>query len=291
MQDSPQPLALFVGQPHAVAQRTIDRISRHRDTIQATVGRSLGQPVVMERTLPEMIAVDLFLLGGTADSGHKNFAHFFPLESPAALVSRSDFTVVFANVHLERLTRCSLPLLATVSGGKPDIHPIDLLLGSLAWFRAHDLAHFWKTDPGSRAGPAALRPFEEMVLNEALADTLGVLSLADLVEPAALGTAFSAELLRYLSRNHHEFADTTAAALEVGWLAQEIELPWAEPERWCETALPSFAGLARSIVAAQNGSSAALARLRGGLDIGRQFIAHWSGPLASLPTDLEYSFG
>jgi hypothetical protein len=290
-QDSPQPLALFVGQPQAVAQRTIDRVSRHRDAIQVAVGTALDQAVVPEGVLPEMFAVDLYLLGGTADSGHKNFAHFFPLESPAGRVSRTDFTVVFSNVHRERLIRCSLPLLAAVGGSNPEIDPIDLLQASLAWFRAYDLARFWKTDRVGLTGASALRPFEEMVLNEALADTLGVLSLADLVDPATLGTAFSAELLRYLSRNHHEFADTTAAALEVGWLAEETDLAWTEPARWCETALPSFAQLARSILAARDGSPAASARLRGGLDTGRHLISQWSGLLAATPTDLEYSFG
>jgi hypothetical protein len=130
-----------------------------------------------------------------------------------------------------------------------------------------------------------------MVLHEALADTLGLLSLADLEDPAALGTAFAAEMLRYLSRNHHEFADTTAAALEVGWLAREVDLPWAEPRRWLEAALPSFGGLARALLAALEGSPGPLADLRSSLDGGRQLVARWYGPLAAVPTDLEYSFG
>ncbi|MDA8044890.1 MAG: hypothetical protein M0Z30_06590 [Actinomycetota bacterium] len=291
MQESPQPLALLVGRPQPVAQRVIDRVARHTAAQRERVEWVLGTTVRPAERRPAMAAVDLLLAGGSSGSGHKNFAHFFPLESPTGRVPRGDFTVVFSNVHLERLTRCSLRLLEAVGGRPTEVEPRDVGRASLTWFRSHDLAHFWRPTAPRRHRRKASGTFEEMVLQEALADTLGLLSVVDLEDAAALGSAFSAEMLRYLSRNHHEFADTTAAALEVGWLAAETDLDWAEPHKWLAAALPSFTGLARDLHAALDGSSEPLGRLRRALEGGRRLVARWYGPLAGLPTDLEYSFG
>lgn len=291
MQASPQPLALLVGCPQPVAQQVIDRVTRHTAARRERVEWVLSTSVRPPSHRPAMSAVDLLLAGGSPGSGHKNFAHFFPLESPPGKVSGGDFSVVFANVHSERLNRCSLRLLAAVGGRPPEVEPGDVGRASLTWFRSHDLAHFWRPDSPSRSRREAFAPFEEMVLEEALADTLGLLSVVDLEDAAALGAAFSAEMLRYLSRNHHEFADTTAAALEVGWLAAETDLDWAQPQKWLAAALPSFTGLARDLRAALDGSAEPIGRLRRALEEGRRLVARWYGPLADLPTDLEYSFG
>lgn len=292
MQDAPQPLALLVGRPAAVAQEAIDEVSGHVGRLRSRVEQVLRLPVAHLKTFPGMMAVDLLLVGGSSDSGHKNFAHFFPLESPAGRTPGEDFTVVFSNMHVERLTRCSLALLEAVGGCPPDgIQPAQVRQASLSWFRSHDLAHFWEVHPSVEVPNRSLVPFEEMVLQETLADTLGLLAVAELVDATPLGAAFSSEMLRYLSRNHHEFADTTAAALEVGWLMGDVELPWGEPGRWLEVAVPSLARLARAVWAALRGSPDPIPDLCRALDEGRQLVARWYGPLAQIPTDLEYSFG
>ncbi|HET9731068.1 MAG TPA: hypothetical protein VFP54_00190 [Acidimicrobiales bacterium] len=291
MQQTPQPLALLVGRPQPVAQQTIDRVTRHTAARRERVEWVLGSALGLSEGWPAMSAVDLLLAGGSSGSGHKNFAHFFPLESPAGRVSGGSFTVVFSNVHLERLKRCSLPLLEAVAGRPIEVEPTDVGRASLAWFRSHDLAHFWRPMEPPESGREPFEPYEEMVLREALADTLGLLAVVDLEDEAALGAAFSAEMLRYLSRNHHEFADTTAAALEAGWLAAGTDLDWADPQRWLAGALPSFARLARDLWAALGGSGESLGRLRVAIERGRRLVAQWYGPLADLPTDLEYSVG
>ena len=290
-QESPQPLALFVGRPEASAQGSIDAVSEARPILEATVAEALGSAIPADRVIPEMLALDLLLVGGTAVCGHKNFAHFFPLEAPSGRTLENDFTVVFCDVHLERLVRCSLPLLAALSSRPIDIDPGTVARASLGWFRVHDMAHFWATDDVGRPGMADTRSFEEMVLREALSDAIGVLGLAEVEDPAALGVAFSAEMLRYLSRNHHEFADTTAAALEAGWLATEGHLEWGDPAHWLESARPSMARLARALRVVLDGSPGPVPALRRALEAGRHLVADWYGPLAHLPTDLEYSFG
>ena len=48
---------------------------------------------------PTMHVTDMLLTGGDSSAGHKHFAHFFPLETPAPSVDGPGFTVVFSNTH------------------------------------------------------------------------------------------------------------------------------------------------------------------------------------------------
>ena len=235
--------------------------------------------------------------GGVSSSGHKHFAHFFLLEAPAASVDGPEFTIVFGNIHATRLRRCSMELLRRCGPGRL-LRDDDVLRSSLAWFRGHDLAHFWRLtreprrtgDAGSGPGKA-LTAFERMTLEETYADLLGLLSVASLGQLAELSQAYAAELLRYLSRECSFFADSAAAALTIGWLRANGVTPILGTAAWLEAALAPLGRLGQVIHRVLwEGQDHELGALRAALRAGHEFGGSLSGLYVSVPTDIEYIF-
>src|SRR5262249_50007491 len=230
---------------------------------------------------------------------HKNFAHFFPLETPGGSVTEGDFTVVFGNVHRARLAGCSLPMLDTLLDRRPNWSGFgvdDVLKASLAWFRCHDLGHFWRGDhrapaPGPETDLPTLSGFVSMALEETYADVLGVLCARRVLDPELLNVAFGAELLRYLSRRMIDFADTVAATIEVGWFAQHGFPVLSASSKWLDT--EGGAALSRTIHAAPwaHTDPAAVLELRNCLPEGRKLVEQLRPLHTSHPTDLIYTFG
>ncbi|MFH8380811.1 hypothetical protein ACH4E7_07700 [Kitasatospora sp. NPDC018058] len=219
------PVSLLVAAPDPARQAYVDTVDTHLDTVRRAAADALGGEVRLDcAEPPAMNTVRLLLAGGETSFGHKNFAHFFPLEVPDGEVLREDFTVVFTNVHQARFDACSLPLFRRLAGREPESTDERLLEASLVWFRCHDLGHFWRLDEDSR--PAGRKPssppFERMALEESYADSLGLLTASTLVpDPLPLEEAYSAELLRYLSRDPQCFGDSVAAVIELGRLTEE----------------------------------------------------------------------
>ena len=164
--------------------------------------------------------------------GIRIFAHFFPLLMPCATCAGPAFTVVFTNVQRERLSRCSLPLMKAVHTlinaepmqPEPACPTLDAALrASLIWFRCHDLGHFWRRVDWSQQRPNAADPalsaFEVMALEETYADMLGLLGAWRISDATESKAVFVAEMVRYLARVQAHFADSLAAAIEAGWLA------------------------------------------------------------------------
>ncbi len=293
VQESYDSLTLLVARPEPRDQVAVDAVDDRVDLVRATVAAALGGELQAGSGLPDMRAVRLILAGGVSSVGHKNFAHFFPLDAPTGIVEGKDFTVLFSNIQRLRLERCSLPLLAEVAG-----HPIEadleaVLHASIAWFRCHDIGHFWRL-VGEPAGPhsTAMAPFEQLTIEEALSDTLGVLCAAEVTDRRALSLAFTAEMLRYLSRNYRDYADSAAAVLELGWLERDTVLPWTEPQRWLDVAMPGLMALAPQLHGTlRTGSDDIAARLSAAVTLGSASMARWSKLFAEVPSDLDYSFG
>ncbi|WP_055589230.1 hypothetical protein [Peterkaempfera griseoplana] len=290
------PLALLVVLPRADLQSEIEAVDARLPEIQPVVARVLGSGVKsVQQVNPTMQIADLLLAGGESRVGHKNFAHFFPLEAPGSTVDGSEFTVVFANVHTSRLERCSLKLLGRLqpsAAGQGDLD--EVLRASLRWFRCHDLAHFWRrsvVDGSGRPAPG-LTPFEQMTLEETYADVLGLLSAVSFFPTPSLGKAFIAELLRYLSRRHHHFADSGAAALAAGWLIESgISLPPTDAH-WLDKAEPRLEELADCLHGALwDADPAHLDALRAALAVGVSFREDLTELFQLIPTDLDYIFG
>jgi hypothetical protein len=286
-------LGFLLVSPRPDLQAEPDAIDANIRTIQAVVAGALGGAIRSTKNpRPAMQITDLILAGGESVSGHKHFAHFFPLETPASSVDKTEFTIVFGNVHASRLRRCSLELLKRCAPGQHDRS--DVLRASLAWFRGHDLAHFWRlagvADDSTSDIP--LTPFERMTLEETYADVIGLMSAAALGRRAALSQAFAAELLRYLSRECSLFADSCAAALTMGWLRMHGVTRAIGTEEWLSAALPVLGRLGRAIHRVMwEGSDQELDGLRAALKAGREFSAGRAYLFRSVPTDIEYVFG
>lgn len=246
-------VSLLVADEDLVNQVHIDNVDAEFDTVTEVVAGIHGtQPSFIEAR-PAMRTLELLLCGGETGFGHKNFAHFLPLESRGGSVKDDDFTVVFTNVHRARLEACSVPLLERAldeDGTEPQISSDRLLAASLAWFRCHDFGHFWRASENagkSWNGHNGLTPFESMALEETYADTLGLLCAARIHEGDDLSAAYNTELIRYLSRDCRSFADTVAAMVGTGWLAEEgIALPTSSSV-WLDKGRDSLAELARTI--------------------------------------------
>ena len=291
--DTRMPLTLLVTEPDPVAQRAVDRMTASIPTIGQAVGDALGRPAVPVNGTPGMYATQLVLAGGESALGHKNFAHFMPLETPHGSVD-VPFTVIFANVHRERLIRCSLPLLRAELGVDTVWDPDAVLAASLAWFRCHDLGHFWRAINHTGRGSLTnvMRGFDLMALEESYADSLGVLCAAELWDAEYLAVAFYAELIRYLSRNASSFADSVAATLELGWLTQHgvlLEPPFAELAKRTAGCLTELVPLLHDALWTPGPPD--MDSVQGALDVGQQEARHFSPLYHKMATDVNYTFG
>jgi hypothetical protein len=289
------PLGLLVVRMRDDLQGEPDAVDANLGSVKAAVELVLGGPARSTMTeQPTMQIADLLLAGGESSIGHKNFAHFFPLEAPGSSVDGPEFTIVFANIHDERLRRASLPLLAGFLGKPLDGFEHDVLGDSLRWFRCHDLAHFWcrVSVEGEGRSPESLPHFERMTLEETYADLIGLISAASVVPTERLGRAFAAELLRYLSREYPNFADSAAAVLTVGWLRERTGVVRIHSGDWLSEALPVLSELAAIIHdVLREGSLVGLDAISAALRSGAEFREGLTGLFQSVPTDLDYTFG
>ncbi|MFH0516153.1 hypothetical protein ACHBTE_03110 [Streptomyces sp. M41] len=296
MRDVAAPIALLVTVPCPELQTEVDTVNARIDELHRAAARVLGEDVKSVQDIhPTMHITELLLAGGESVAGHKNFAHFFPLEAAESSVLGPEFTVVFANVHRERLRRCSLPLLEGVQGQPAEERLDEVLRMSLRWFRCHDLGHFWRRSsvPGAGEAPPEISYFERMTLEEAYADVLGLLT-ADALDPRPmLGTAFTAELVRYLSRRYHHFADSAAAVLTLGWIQEHArELTFPQTDDFIGAAREVLTDLANALHSVLwDGDTSEIPRLRSALTKGGEYRDSLAQHFDRLPTDLTYNFG
>lgn len=292
--DTRMPLTLLVTASEPALQRVVDTVTESLPTVRATAGSALGVTAVPIKPMPGMYTQRLLLAGGESALGHKNFAHFVPLETPSGTVVDAPFTVVFANVHRERLARCSLALLRTELGGMAEYDLQAVLEASLAWFRCHDIGHFWRAAGYTERGGLAdvLTDFELMALQETYADSLGVVCATELWDNKYLAVAFFAELLRYLSRNAATFADSIAATIEIGWLSEHgigLTSMSADLARRASDCLTNLVPLLHDALWSER--SPDLDTILRMVDVG-QWHARRLGPLyGQIPTDIIYTFG
>lgn len=289
------PLSLLVVTHDPELQQAVDHVTASRAAVVAEVGDVLGAVIDDGTPSPLMFTTTLLLAGGHSAFGHKNFAHFLPLESPGGAVDGLDFTVVFGNVHRERLARCSVPLLESELGRPVGCDVDDVLEASLRWFRCHDLGHFWRRPdalPRTIATPE-LDSLGLMAIEETYADLLGLICAAELGDKKTLVVAFTAELLRYLSRDQGSFADSVAAAIEAGWLTDRTGDWRPFDDDWCDTAVREFRVLVSVLHDVLWGGKpiAGYPDLLAAVETGRREAAGRSSLYSRIPTDLVYTAG
>jgi hypothetical protein len=302
MHRSRSQLAFLVAWPNPAMQREVDVVDARLPELRGVVSQTLqGAVKSVQSVKPTMWIMDLLLAAGDPRTGHKNFAHFFPLEGLDSFVEGAEFTVVLGNVYASRLEQCSLRLLDQVrqrwpvrQSAPPLREPDDITRSVLRWFRCHDLAHFWRIATVSGCGTAApgLADFERMVLDEAHADVLGLLCAKTVCDSSSLEQAFHAEMLRYLSRRCDHFADSAAAALEAGWLI-EYGLAIAEASsHWLTEATPALRELVGCLHRALwQADPADLGKLRAALITGLSYQDKLGELFCMIPTDVDFTFG
>lgn len=288
------PVSLLVTQHDPMLQSVIDEVSQSQDIVAERVASTLGSVAQTTEDPPLMFSSDLVLTGGTESFGHKNFAHFFPLESPCGQVDGPDFTIVYSNVHRARLVRCSLPLLQQATGEVVRRNPSDIAAASLRWFRCHDLGHLWRRpNSAPRTKPSEdLDEFGLMAIEETYADLLGLICADAFGDCGSLVTAFAAELVRYLSRDQGSFADSVAAAIEAGWLTSRAGEWLPRDPSWLGRALEDFYELVPILYdTLWSGPGADIGPLLAAVAVGRKELVNQDALYRDVPTDIIYTFG
>jgi hypothetical protein len=92
------PLGFLLVSPRPDLQAEPDAADANTGTVQAAIAAASGGAIRSAGDIrPTMHVTDMLLTSGDSSAGHKRFAHFFPLETPALPVDGPGFTVVFSN--------------------------------------------------------------------------------------------------------------------------------------------------------------------------------------------------
>ncbi|MGY6038416.1 hypothetical protein [Aeromonas sp. AE23HZ002T15] len=180
--------------------------------------------------------VDLFAIAGEANGFPKHFAYFMP-EDQGIKYAADKRTIVFANTYRQLHLMAGAPLagwLGWAGRDLPDARELDRYL--LGWFRGHDLGHGLVLPQTDYAALSRHDRWGSMVMQEAVADTLGFLLCCDPSIASSLGLErdklcrfYCLELLRYLRRGPCEFPDAGSAYVQLALLAEQGIL-WREGE-------------------------------------------------------------
>lgn len=210
--------------------------------------------------LPAFVPAELFFMAGEGNRHPKHIAYFLPEDEG---IKRSPFkkTVYFANTHAALVGALGLPLAAALLDlGRP-LPAMAAGFGLLPALgvHAHEAGHFVHREGGGFQALNARDRWASVALQEAAADTFGLIALAEVTGPAA-GHAQAeavayhlAECLRYLDRGLGLFPDSDGMALQLAYLlrfgALELEPGAAgEPPRLAgdpEIVLAGYRSLAR----------------------------------------------
>jgi hypothetical protein len=288
------PLALEVSVPRPDLQQAVDEVDAAQPAAASALSDALQGPAEFRwNPIPPLHVHDLILTGGEPSFGHKNFAHFFPLDTPGLTVNGPAFGIAFANVFAARYARCSLELLRGLGDEAAQDDFDASLRTALQQFRSHDLGHFWcRADAPQEPRLPWATPFEDMTLKESLADVGGLIMSHAFATHRLLQRAFCSELLRYLARRSTDFADSVSAVLTAGWLAERR--PGFRPldGGWIVESLPDLADLARHIHAGiWDQDPEVFPAMSSAIERGEALKKELEPLFRSVPTDIEYAFG
>lgn len=230
------PITMLIGTVAPTMQAEVDRVT-HKSAhllaeLSSLTGIELQHTYILDEE-PAMYALDLVHIAGDGAMGHKNFAHFLPLEVPGGVVRGKDFTVVFANVLASRLAHVTRRIAERLiePTRQQQVGKISLATGEiLKWFRGHDLAHFVRPSAYAESSQisAHITDFARITLDEAIADAAGIVAIIsehrnsnEYAWHDAI-IAVTAELHRYAARANADFADAAAATIFLGYLSATL---------------------------------------------------------------------
>ena len=191
------------------------------------LGARCGVGTLFPSKAPRLLAAEILLCGGEADTFPKQFAYFLVQDRRLAPDSKpGDLVLLFTNVYVERFQRLSLPLYECICGPLSERERLRARdpRWLLTWFKGHDVSHFWTLSKDQTTALPVPADHDGGVLHEILADVLGYLSLLGPWSPEpepdlmTSGTAFLGEMLRYMRRGVGYFPDSNAAFIEQWFL-------------------------------------------------------------------------
>jgi hypothetical protein len=276
---------------------------RLRDGV-AALGTLVGQQLSLGDVAP-FVPGSLLVCGGEANTAPKHFSYFLPEDFGVTRARTAKATIVFTNVYLARHEYIAVPAAREVfTELDPYVDDDETLRLLLLWFRAHDMAHSFRSDRTDfRKLKAAIGRSRSVVLQEALVDVIGILMALDIAQSDSsyragrVAGVFLVELLAYLRRGVEWFPDSGAAAIEFAFLVQQGALV-VDPQRrlsWnlvdVRAALVMLAGvLTRSVIETDVPVAADLIE-RYLVDPSKDvqlFIARLGSRLSDVPTSFSY---
>jgi hypothetical protein len=176
--------------------------------------------------IPSFVSTDIIACGGEANTYPKQFSYFLP-EDEGVKKAEHKKTVVYTNLYNARFNKISVPLaeaflVPSPQRDKISFHSTENLL---LWFRGHDIGHSFFLPETSYRRLRSIGLEFSVVLQEAIADVLGYLLVANgpwqqafQLDLPLSSTIFLAELLRYIRRGPTSFPDSEAGFIELSYL-------------------------------------------------------------------------
>ncbi|WP_263145864.1 hypothetical protein [Pseudomonas sp. RIT-PI-AD] len=214
----------------AVPDRASQRISDSVDAVLPAafeqVQALFRQPLELRRCYPLQWA-KLIAAAGEANLYPKHFAYFLP-EDEGAKYSPNKRSLVFINTYQALFNL----ITQEESTNHLYLHDAELCMAEIptylvAWFRGHDLGHSILREQTDFRELNKVDRWGSMQLQEALADSFGLLLCNTAawrerlgIRSGMLSMVFVLEMLRYLRRDPCSFPDAGAAFIELQFLIQ-----------------------------------------------------------------------
>jgi hypothetical protein len=228
-------VTLLVARPRTRQTRRVNAISSNTTQLSERLTRGVGSGNwELAAGAPNFAIADVLLASGESASHHKHFAHFMPADAFADDPDneRDAYTIVFGNLVDARARVILAPLCRQLADFDLPTSGSDALLPWFAWFRGHDLGHFWTTSDqrpkviGAHTGS----DFDAAILEEAAADLLGLVAAVEWCGADACAF-YVAEMIRVARRDPDRFVDSAAAVLELRLLSDAKLIRWTSTGR------------------------------------------------------------
>ncbi len=227
--------SFFASIPAPQAEAVIDKLRSALPDIDRDMVDRLGFPVQLSAP-PLYVIHDLIACAGESARFPKHFAYFLP-EDEGVEGTHYNKTIVFRNVYAHRFEAASemlveryFPQLAAVP-----VRPTTSADAALPiWMYGHDVGHMSTLGRVGRVPAPGLGKFGSASLDELKADLVSVAAMAtpswqkltDIQLEEGL-RFYVAEMLRYLTRDRHQFFDSASAFMQVTFL---VEHGWLDIE-------------------------------------------------------------
>ncbi len=221
--------SFFASAPAPEAEAIVRSLDGNLLAIDAELADQIGFAAHLSAP-PRFVIHDLIACAGESARFPKHFAYFLP-EDEGVEGARFSKTVVFRNVYAHRFEAASEALLERYfpeAAATLETRPSTLGQDALPiWMYGHDVGHMCTLGRVHRVLAPGLGKFGSASLDELKADLISVAVIATPSWQALSGIRFDealrfylGELLRYLTRDRHQFFDSASAFMQVAFLVE-----------------------------------------------------------------------